>query len=254
MTLSFLPLMKSSPKSHSEVQVKPWPTLHFTKLGQREREGNSPYRPGIPREISGDEGYPRGSPRQVHKELRTRSSARGRRARCFCARDPGRSGKRDRRDLEAGAAEGGRSCPTRQPAPASRDHPAALPEASLAAPRPQRARRLHRAGWHLGTPAPAGRERRRGDRGALRAPARDAPPPPPGGHGPRVPPGARTSDVGALALVQLAGGRGAHGGGARVLLGGDGRARSAGGTDGCGARLLAPRSWRLMRWAPGLCS
>lgn len=42
--------------------------------------------------------------------------------------------------------------------------------------------------------------------------------------------------------------------GSRVLVGGDGRARSAGGTDGCGARPLAPRSWRLMRWAPGLCS
>lgn len=158
------------------------------------------------------ERYPRGSLRQVHKELQTKSGARGRRARCFCARDPGRGGKGHRRDPEARAAEEGRSCPTRQPAPASPNHPAALPEASLAPPRPQRAGRLHRAGWHLGTPAPGGRERRRGDRGALRAPARDAPT---RRAWPKGPPGGRTSDVGALALVQLAGGRGAHGGGAR---------------------------------------
>lgn len=91
-------------------------------------------RPGIPREISRNAGYPRGSLRQLQKvRLQVQEGE------VFMVVTVGRAGV----DPERGAAEERRSCPTPQPAPDSLNHPAALPEASPARHQPRRAGQLH---------------------------------------------------------------------------------------------------------------
>lgn len=116
------------------------------------------HRPGIPREISRNQGYPRGSLRRAQKELRTKQPWH-RRDRCFQAEgrpdpphthnSPARRGAQRKGVVPHAAARHRAPRPSRGASPASRAPPSRARWVEPARPRAE----VERAAWERGRAA-----------------------------------------------------------------------------------------------------